>query len=150
MPSRPAQATGRARWLLEVVRFAVPAAALVLGLGVAVEQGGPFRPDGGMTTGQAMQELKVAVNMLSSREVAPAPSRVAVREGGGAAGVDSLDELGHLVGVPLEAAKRVFVLDRLVMVPPTLFLRHRETGALVVVSEGQRAALDRGRWRVSE
>jgi hypothetical protein len=155
--------TGRARWLLEVVRFAVPVAALVLGLGAAMEQGGPFNPGQGMTTGQAVQELKVAVNLLANLETAAPSSKRPVRggppdEGGSVTagapaaitGVGGLEELGQLVGVPMSAAARSFTLDRLVTDPPTLYLHHRETGALLVVAEGRRAALERGTWRVVE
>lgn|GEM_PF-5055272 len=163
MVGRWSLVTGRAHWLLEVVRFAVPVAVLVLGLGVAMEQGGPLNPGEGMTTGQAVQELKVAVNLLASREMAAPPSKHPVRgrpsdEGrpvtAGApaalAEVGGLEELGQLVGLPMSAAIRSFTLDRLAMDPPTLYVRHRETGALLVLAEGRRAALERGRWRVVE
>jgi hypothetical protein len=161
--SRWSLLTGRARWLLEVVRFAVPVAALVLGLQVAMEQGGPLNPGEGMTTGQALQELKVGVNLLASREMSAPPSKrsaggdqwndgppAATGAAGLPAGDGSFDQLAQLVGMPFSASSRVFTLERFVAVPPTLYLRHRESGALLVVAEGRRAVLDRGRWRVTE
>jgi hypothetical protein len=130
--------TGSLHWLLEVVKVVVPLGALVLGLGAFLEGGGPFLGGGAMSTGNAMQELKVAVALLGEREI----------PGEGGAEPSSLQQLGDLVGTGFMAAPKVFDLERAVVRPPILYLRHRETGALVVVTPEHRGALRDGRWRM--
>ncbi len=123
-------------WLLQVVRVAVPLAALVFGVSAALDPSSPLTGGQAMLTGQAMQELRVTLSLLEEREL-PAGTEAA-----------SLEQLGDLAGAGLQAATKVFTLERAVLRPPVLYLRERASGALVVVTPGQRGVLRDGGWRV--
>lgn len=127
----------RMGWLLELARIAIPAATLVLAVSAAFDSGNPFTAAYGsaLESGQAVQHLEIAVNLLAN-------------EGRGTSKIGSLTELGDRVGVPLDDVAEVFELQRATVTPPILYLRHRKTGTLVVLTPERRASLRHGRWKV--
>jgi hypothetical protein len=135
LASRWSWLAGQLHWLLQAVRVLVPLGAMVLGLTAWFSSSNPLTGQGAFLTGQAMQELKIAVNLLDSREMGTTQFR-------------SLEDLGQQLGAPLLQSSSVFTLERAMVHPTILYLRHRDSDALVILTPDHRATLRKGRWRL--
>jgi hypothetical protein len=122
---------------LAVARVAIPLAAILLAVNGAMESGNPLasRYNTAVASGEAVRQLDLALNMVINQE-------------GELGEISSLEELGDRVGVPLAKAAEVFELENAVREPPILYLRHKKSDTLVVITPGHRGALRRGVWRV--
>jgi hypothetical protein len=125
--------------VLAATRVALPGVAVIFALSAAMDGGGPFSSGGGagMTSGQAVHDLEVAMEITYSQE-------------GSLEGVSSLSDLEERSGMPANRISKVFELERVTSEPPTLYLRHRKDGALVILGAGRRAVIRKGSWQVLE
>lgn len=137
LEGRWAELAEKAKWLLSALRVAIPAVGVILTVTTVITGRDPVgsRANAAFSTGNAMQEVKIMVNLLDSVELQPRR-------------YDTFEELGRAVGAPTESMAEIFELEGLSRFPTVLFLRHRSSGALVMVSEDQRATLADGRIRI--
>jgi len=124
--------------VLRAARVVVPLAAVVISLSAALDAGNPLnaRANSAFATGEAVRRLELAVNLAQNQEWDEQ------------SGISSLEELGERVGLPLPEASEVFDLEKIVTRPYILYLRHRQSGTLVILGLERRATLRQGTWRV--
>jgi hypothetical protein len=125
------------RPVLLLARLVVPAAVVILVLVTVFGDSDPMSTGlaEATATGNAIRDLTF---LLESRH----------DESTGIEASSSLEDLGRRVGINVDGAAELFDLQRVVARPPMLYLRHKQSGDLVVLTEELRGSLRDGTWRV--
>ncbi len=126
----------RCEWFFSMLRVAIPIVTILIALTTFLDPSkSPFSGSASFATGNAMQDIKLMVNLLESEE----PRGVEI---------STLEELGNWIGVPSARAAEVFDLEQLRVAPSILYLRHKQSGALIIVTSEHRGTLRGKRWRM--
>jgi len=133
----------RNRWLLDLLKIAIPVIIIILSIHFWFEGDNTIasRQREASTTGQAVHDLKLITALMCS-EIYDEESMNRFRE------IKSIYELEMIFNHPMNTVDKAFTLIKVVPETESIILKHKETDALVLINPRHLLSLKEGRMKV--